>query len=101
MCPLQIQFIEPDTTVLIINDAMQKDEGLYSVSARNEAGSISSSAMLYMEDSDFEYSYKTYSNILNIKAKHHPMDELYDLGDELGRGTQGITYHAVERKTGK
>lgn len=80
---------------------MQKDEGLYSVSARNEAGSVSSSAMLYMEDNDFEYSYHTYSNILNIKAKHYPLHEHYDLGDELGRGTQGVTYHAVERKTGK
>lgn len=84
-----------------MNDAISKDEGLYSVSARNLAGSVSSSAMLYMDDSDFEYSYQTYSNALNIKPRHYQyFDEHYDLGDELGRGTQGVTYHAVERKSG-
>lgn len=56
--------------------------------------------MLYIDDSDWEYSYHTYSNIVPVRSKHHPLEEQYDLGDELGRGTQGITYHAVERKTG-
>lgn len=49
-------FIEPDTVQLVITDAILKDEGLYSVSARNVAGSVSSSAMLYVEESEHEYS---------------------------------------------
>lgn len=53
---VQIQFIEPDTTVLVINDAILKDEGLYSVSARNVAGAVSSSAMLHVEETEHDYS---------------------------------------------
>jgi len=36
-----------------------------------------------------------------IKPQNKSIEQFYDLGDELGRGTQGITYHAVERNTGK
>lgn len=77
-----------------------KDEGLYSVSARNVAGAASSSAMLHIEDNDLEYSIRTYSNLSPIKAKKSYYTSFYDIGDELGRGTQGITYHAVERLNG-
>lgn len=97
----QIIFTEPDTTTLIINDVISKDEGLYSVSARNVAGSASSSAMLHVEENDLEYNIRTYSNLSPIKPKKKPFPEFYDIGDELGRGTQGITYHAVERMNGK
>lgn len=51
-----MHFIEPDTVVLTISDAMLKDEGLYSVSARNVAGSASASAMLHVEEDEHEYS---------------------------------------------
>jgi hypothetical protein len=84
----------------VINDAITKDEGLYSVSARNIAGTVSSSAMVHIEESEQEYGYLTYSRGRNIKPKNKPFEELYDIGDELGRGTQGVTYHAVERLTG-
>lgn len=84
----------------MINDAITKDEGLYSVSARNIAGTVSSSAMVHIEESEQEYGYLTYSRGRNIKPKNKPFEELYDIGDELGRGTQGVTYHAVERLTG-
>lgn len=53
-----MQFIEPDTAILVIHDAILKDEGLYSISARNVAGSVSSSAMLHVEESEHEYSYR-------------------------------------------
>ena len=96
----QIQFIEPDTCVLVINDAINKDEGLYSISARNIAGSVSSSVMVHIEESEQEYGYLTYSRGRNIKSQNKPFEEFYDIGDELGRGTQGVTYHAVERLTG-
>jgi len=96
----QIQFIEPDTCVLVINDAINKDEGLYSISARNIAGTVSSSVMVHIEESEQEYGYLTYSRGRNIKSQNKPFEEFYDIGDELGRGTQGVTYHAVERLTG-
>lgn len=96
----QIQFIEPDTCILVINDAINKDEGLYSISARNIAGTVSCSVMVHIEESEQEYGYLTYSRGRNIKSQKKPFEEFYDIGDELGRGTQGVTYHAVERLTG-
>lgn len=65
------------------------------------AGAVSSSAMVHIEENEQEYSYRTYIKAPTIKPKTKPFDDLYDLGDELGRGTQGVTYHAVERLTGK
>ncbi|XP_066148174.1 obscurin isoform X4 [Euwallacea fornicatus] len=98
---IKITFREPDTTILTINDVIYKDEGLYSVSARNVAGTASASAMLYVEDDDREYGIRTYTNISPIRPHKRPITDYYDLGDELGRGTQGITYHAVERVNGR
>ncbi|KAF7281172.1 hypothetical protein GWI33_005044 [Rhynchophorus ferrugineus] len=98
---IKISFQEPDTTILTINDVIYKDEGLYSVSARNVAGSASSSAMLYVEDNDQEYGIRTYTNITPIRTHKRLVTDYYDLGDELGRGTQGVTYHAVERVNGR
>lgn len=51
-----MSFVEPDLCILSIHDAILKDEGLYSISARNVAGSVSSSAMLHVEESEHEYS---------------------------------------------
>ncbi|XP_072755043.1 protein Obscurin isoform X6 [Anoplolepis gracilipes] len=98
---IRIQFIEPDTTTLIINEAITKDEGLYSISAGNVAGSISCSVMLHVEENEHEYGYRTYRKKMDVKPRDKPFGDLYDLGDELGRGTQGVTYHAVERSTGR
>ncbi|XP_076638516.1 obscurin isoform X8 [Colletes latitarsis] len=99
---IRIEFTEPDTSILIINDAIVKDEGLYSISAGNVAGSISCSVMLHVEENEHEYGYRTYKRKSDIRTRHDkPYQDYYDLGDELGRGTQGITYHAVERCTGR
>lgn len=49
---IKIQQIPPDTVVLILNDVINKDEGLYSVSARNVAGAVSSSVMVHVEESE-------------------------------------------------
>lgn len=97
----QTSHYDPDIFVLSINDAMPKDEGLYSVSARNVAGSISTSAMVHIEDSEDQYIYHTYARNPYVRSKQKTYDDCYDIGDELGRGTQGITYHAVERATGR
>lgn len=78
-----------------------KDEGLYSVSARNVAGSTSSSAMLHIEENDWEYNMRNYNNPSPLKMRKRLYTDLYDIGDELGRGTQGVTYHAVERLNGE
>ena len=96
----QIVSVEPDVSILIINDAIAKDTGLYSISARNVAGSVSSSAMVHIEDNEHDYGYRTYTRLIDVKPRAKPFEDFYDLGDELGRGTQGITYHAVERNTG-
>ncbi|XP_025269387.1 obscurin isoform X6 [Camponotus floridanus] len=98
---IRIQFIEPDTTTLIISEAITKDEGLYSISAGNVAGSVSCSVMLHVEENEHEYGYRTYRKKMDVKPRDKLFSDLYDLGDELGRGTQGVTYHAVERSTGR
>nr|CAH7742463.1 unnamed protein product [Callosobruchus chinensis] len=98
---IKISFLEPDTTILTINDLILKDEGLYSVSARNVAGSTSASAMLYVEENEHDYNMRNYHNLSPLKARRRLYTDLYDIGDELGRGTQGITYHAVERLNGR
>ncbi|KAL0901988.1 hypothetical protein ABMA27_007123 [Loxostege sticticalis] len=98
---IKIQFIEPDTTVLTIHDAILKDEGLYSVSARNVAGAVSSSAMLHVEEDEHIYSDRIREHPPRIKASTKPFGDFYDLGDELGRGVQGVVYHAAERLTGR
>lgn len=38
---------------------------------------------------------------MDVQPRDKPFGDFYDLGDELGRGTQGVTYHAVERNTGR
>lgn len=73
---------------------------MYSVSGRNVAGSVSSSVMVHIEDIEDQYIFKTYGRHPYVRFRQHRFDDKYDIGDELGRGTQGITYHAVERATG-
>ncbi|XP_075991750.1 obscurin isoform X3 [Anticarsia gemmatalis] len=97
----KIQFIDPDICILVINDAILKDEGLYSISARNVAGSVSSSAMLHVEESEHEYSDRIREHPPRVKPSTKPFGDFYDLGDELGRGVQGVVYHAAERLTGR
>ncbi|XP_050680436.1 obscurin isoform X3 [Leptidea sinapis] len=98
---IKMHFIEPDTVVLVVKDAILKDEGLYSVSARNVAGSVSSSAMLHVEECQQEYSHRIREHPPRIKPSSKPFGEFYDIGDELGRGVQGVVYHAAERLSGR
>ncbi|XP_013175915.1 PREDICTED: muscle M-line assembly protein unc-89-like isoform X2 [Papilio xuthus] len=98
---IKMQFIEPDTVILVIHDAILKDEGLYSVSARNVAGAVSSSAMLHVEESEHEYSTRIREHPPRVKPTGKPFGDFYDIGDELGRGVQGVVYHAAERLTGR
>lgn len=100
---VKIHYIDPDICTITISDVINRDEGLYSISARNVAGTTSSSAMVYISTDEWDYNYYNYSpQMIPIKPKTAKgYEDVYDLGDELGRGTQGITYHAAERMTGR
>lgn len=100
-----MQHILPDVYVLVISDIISKDEGLYSVVARNPAGAASASAMIHVEDNEDEFAYRTYHKGRQVKPRtvdnNRNFSDYFDLGDELGRGTQGVTYHSVERSSGR
>lgn len=98
---IKIGQYDPDIFVLCLSDVGPKDRGLYSCSVRNVAGSISTSAMLHIEETEESYTYNTHARNPYVRTKQRPYEELYDIGDELGRGTQGVTYHAVERSSGR
>ncbi|XP_050440776.1 obscurin isoform X38 [Adelges cooleyi] len=95
---IQIEQVEPDICILRIEDVIMKDEGLYSISARNLAGSISTSVAIHIEDRESDYSN---NGKTEIRWKKKDLEDLYDIGEELGRGTQGVVYHVVERSTGR
>ncbi|KRF85677.1 uncharacterized protein Dvir_GJ19688, isoform B [Drosophila virilis] len=97
---IKMHSYDPDVYILSIHDSIIKDGGLYSVSARNVAGSISTSVTVHIEENEDQYIYKTYGRHPYVRSKQLRYEDKYDIGDELGRGTQGITYHAVERATG-
>ncbi|XP_035206378.1 obscurin-like isoform X2 [Stegodyphus dumicola] len=98
---IHIRQEEPDTCILTLSDSILKDGGLYSCTATNAGGSATTSAMLSVEESENEYHLLTYQKPHVVKPSDRPFEDFYDIGDELGRGTQGIIYHAVERKTGR
>ncbi|KAG8183020.1 hypothetical protein JTE90_017107 [Oedothorax gibbosus] len=98
---IHIKFEEPDTCVLTLNDAILKDGGLYTCTATNVAGTATTSAMLSVEECENEYHILTYQRPPFSKPSDRPFEDFYDIGEELGRGTQGITYHVVERKSGR
>ncbi|XP_075169287.1 obscurin isoform X4 [Haematobia irritans] len=97
---IKMRFLEPNVYILSLSDVILKDRGLYSISARNVAGTVTSSVMVHIEDNEDTYIFNTYGRHPYVRAKNFRFEDKYDIGDELGRGTQGITYHAVERATG-
>ncbi|GFR06110.1 obscurin, partial [Trichonephila clavata] len=98
---IHIKWEEPDTCILTLNDSILKDGALYTCTATNIAGTATTSAMLNVEECENEYHILTYKRPPFSKPNERPFEDFYDIGDELGRGTQGITYHVVERKTGR
>ncbi|XP_067131065.1 obscurin-like isoform X2 [Centruroides vittatus] len=98
---IKIQWTDPDKCNLSLDGAILKDSGLYSCCASNVAGSASTSASLSVEESQSDYNYYNYNAENAVKPRNKIFEEFYDIGDELGRGTQGIIYHAVERNSGK
>ena len=57
--------------------------------------------ILKLIESELEYEKYSFGYHNLVKPKTKQFESYYDIGDELGRGTQGITYHSVERSTGK
>ncbi|GIY12995.1 obscurin, partial [Caerostris darwini] len=98
---IHIKWEEPDTCILSLSDSILKDGGLYTCTATNIGGTATTSAMLSVEECENEYHILTYKRPPFTKPNERPFEDFYDIGEELGRGTQGITYHVVERKTGR
>ncbi|XP_043238277.1 obscurin-like isoform X8 [Amphibalanus amphitrite] len=98
---IRIHWKEPDTCVLLVNGCVPRDNGLYSISATNVAGTTSASAMLHVEYDEAMYNYISYSPARSVRPRTKAFEDFYNVGDELGRGTQGITYHVVERDSGR
>jgi serine/threonine protein kinase len=86
---------------LVIDDVISKDEGLYSLVARNPAGAVSASAMIHVEDNEdeFEFTYRTYHRGRNVKTRQVDNNRIFGDYYELGRGMQDVTYHSVKRST--
>lgn len=57
--------------------------------------------MVHIEENEDSYIYNTHARNPYVRSKQRPYEELYDIGDELGRGTQGVIYHSVERSSGR
>jgi len=96
---IKIIWEDPDTCTLFIHHTITRDAGLYSCTASNIAGSTSTSAKLVVEEEEIKYQYANYVP-RTIKPRNRNLENYYDLGDELGRGTQGINYHAADKVTG-
>lgn len=121
---VNVMWQSPDTATLTISDLITRDVGLYSCTATNVAGSTTSAAFLHVKgwqstkstdrtctliniqhlflfvEADISYEKYPFSYNKAIKPKNKTIEQFYDIGDELGRGTQGITYHSVERSSG-
>ena len=83
-----------------ISDAISKDFGMYSIQAINCIGTASSSAMVHIDIDESEFNWHSYRPT-TIRPKTKPFHDYYDVGQEIGRGTQGITYHLTDRMTGQ
>ncbi|XP_069178633.1 LOW QUALITY PROTEIN: muscle M-line assembly protein unc-89 [Procambarus clarkii] len=96
-------YSEPDWYILNINGASTKDAGLYSVAAVNVAGSVHSSCMVHVQEDDtgFYWTGPGMGRQVAINHRRGTLEDHYDVGDEIGRGTQGVVYHCVEHHTGR
>ena len=82
----------PQTYTLFFEDYITKDEGLYTVTASNICGSISYSVMVRILEDEQEFEWMTYRRTKQIVPRTKGFDKFYHTCEEIGRGTQGITY---------
>ena len=65
------------------------------------ASSTHASFNIRIEESEPDYNWMSYGPPRTIKPRFKGFTDYYDIGDEIGRGTQGITHHVVDRNTGE
>ncbi|XP_069971392.1 obscurin-like isoform X4 [Penaeus vannamei] len=94
---------DPDLYFLHISGCQIKDSGLYSVAASNVAGTVHSSCMVHVEADDIGFFWMGPGSgrSVTMNNRRGTLEDHYDVGDELGRGTQGVVYHCVEHHTGR
>jgi serine/threonine protein kinase len=89
---VQAHHYPPQTYTLFFEDYITKDEGLYTVTASNICGSISYSVMVRILEDEQEFEWMTYRRSKQIIPRTKGFDKFYHTCEEIGRGTQGITY---------
>merc|ERR1719189_2510596 len=89
---VQAHHYPPQTYTLFFEDYITKDEGLYTVSASNICGSISYSVMVRILEDEQEFEWMTYRRTKQVIPRTKGFDKFYHTCEEIGRGTQGITY---------
>lgn len=102
---IKLQTLDVDAhtidVVISIEEVMMRDEGLYSIVATNVAGFVHSSAMIHVEEMEADYYFKGYHKGKDVRFRNINIRNYYDFGDEIGRGTQAVHHHVVERASGK
>jgi len=89
---VQAHHYPPQTFTLFFEDYITKDEGLYTVTASNICGSISYSIMVRILEDEQEFEWMTYRRTKQIVPRTKGFDKYYHTCEEIGRGTQGVTY---------
>jgi len=89
---VQAHHYPPQTFTLFFEDYITKDEGLYTVTASNICGSISYSVMVRILEDEQEFEWMTYRRSKQIIPRTRGFDKFYHTCEEIGRGTQGVTY---------
>merc|ERR1719225_2307301 len=89
---VQAYHYPPQTHTLWFADYITKDEGLYTVTASNVCGSISYSVIVRILEDELEYDWMVYRRSKQIVPRTKGFDKFYHTCEEIGRGTQGVTY---------
>ena len=89
---VQAHHYPPQTYTLFFEDYITKDEGLYTVTASNLCGSISYSVMVRILEDEQEFEWMTYRRTKQVIPRTKGFDKFYHSCEEIGRGTQGVTY---------
>jgi serine/threonine protein kinase len=89
---VQAYHYPPQTHTLWFEDYITKDEGLYTVTASNLCGSISYSVIVRILEDEQEYDWMVYRRSKQIVPRTKGFDKFYHTCEEIGRGTQGVTF---------
>lgn len=89
---VQAYHYPPQTYTLWFEDYITKDEGLYTVTASNLCGSISYSVIVRILEDEQEYDWMVYRRSKQIVPRTKGFEKFYHSCEEIGRGTQGVTY---------